>query len=108
MSNADICLEKAARVFKTLSKPHLLAIYTRLAGVLRQRGSIDTTSDGFSQCRLRQAQELGIAPSTIPHHYKELRDSGLSRMVRQGKSVICHIGTETIQTVRAALGAEAP
>jgi ArsR family transcriptional regulator len=106
MSNTDLDLEGAARVFKALSNPHRLAIFMKLAGALHGKVSIDTSSEGFTQCQFKQAEALGIAPSTVSHHYKELRDAGLIRMERQGKSVICFIDAKTLEQAKAILGPE--
>jgi len=103
MSNPATDATAAARVFKALSNPHRLAIFLKLASCLGVGESIDTNDEGITQCQLEQAKTLGLAPSTVSHHYKELRDAGLIRMERQGKSVRCWVDAKTIKLARGML-----
>ncbi|WP_231584071.1 ArsR/SmtB family transcription factor [Desulfovibrio sp. TomC] len=91
-------------MFKALSNPHRLTIFLKLASCLGINSSLDTSDEGIEQCQLEQAKTLGLAPSTVSNHYKELRDSGLIRMERQGKSVRCWIDPLTLALARSALG----
>lgn len=93
---------RVARVFKALSNPHRLTIFLKLAGCLGD-SSLDTSDAGIQQCQLEQAKALGLAPSTVSSHYKELRDSGLIRMERQGKSVRFWIDPQTLELARSVL-----
>lgn len=40
---------------------------------------------------------LSIAPSTLSHHLKTLRDAGLVVMERRGKRVECHVEPEVLR-----------
>lgn len=104
MSNIEIDYVRAARVFKALSNPHRLTIYLKLASCLGVDSRLDTSDEGIQQCQLEQAKTLGLAPSTVSNHYKELRDSGLIRMERQGKSVRCWIDPNTLELAKSVLG----
>ncbi|MCG7989917.1 MAG: helix-turn-helix domain-containing protein [Candidatus Thiodiazotropha lotti] len=61
-----------------------------------------------TRCDLEQAisfsvgelgEGLGIAPSTLSHHLKELHRTGLIEMERQGKRVVCWIAPETLNSL---------
>ncbi|MFP5220940.1 MAG: ArsR/SmtB family transcription factor [Acidobacteriota bacterium] len=108
MSNLQIDSARVARVFKALSNPHRLTIFLKLASCLGVESSLDTSDEGIQQCQLEQARTLGLAPSTVSSHYKELRDSGLIRMERQGKSVRFWIDPQTLDLARSVLGPFAP
>ena len=103
MSNLATDTSTAARVFKALSNPHRLAIFLRLAGCLGVDKSIDTSDEGISECQMEQAKIFGLAPSTVSHHYTELRNAGLIRMERQGKSVRCWIDAKTLNLANGLL-----
>ena len=103
MSNPQTDATAVARVFKALSNPHRLAIFVKLAGCLGVGNSVDVSDEGITQCQLEQAKAMGLAPSTVSHHYKELRDAGLIRMERQGKSVRCWVDAETLNVAKAML-----
>lgn len=49
---------------------------------------------------------LGIAPSTVSHHLKELRQSGLITMGRQGRRVERTVNLEAAAELRRLLGVE--
>lgn len=49
-------------------------------------------------------ESSGLAPSTISHHVKELREAGLIRTERQGKQAICHADLSQLRRLGAILG----
>lgn len=108
MSNLQIDPARAARVFKALSNPHRLTIFLHLVNCLGVGTCRDTSDEGIQQCQLDQARDLGLAPSTVSSHYKELRESGLIRMERRGKSVRCWVDPQTLELARSVLGAALP
>jgi len=101
MSKLEINI--AARAFKALSNPHRLAIFLELVSCLGGT-SLDTNSEGIQQCQFEQAKNLGLAPSTVSNHYKELRDSGLIRMERHGKSMRCSINPKILKLAQSIMG----
>ena len=51
------------------------------------------------RCVGERGQDLEIDPSTVSHHLKELRRSGLIRMERRGKNIICWVDQEMVLEV---------
>ena len=45
--------------------------------------------------------KLGIAPSTVSHHLKELRRSGLIHMERSGQKVACWVEPDSLDALSA-------
>ncbi len=83
-------IQSYADIFKALSNPHRLKIFMRLAC----RGPEDMpccTSDTVCECVGELGSTLGIAPSTVSHHLKELCRAGLIKMHRNGQRIDCSI-----------------
>ncbi len=62
-----------------------------------------STSIGIDQmenCQKEFARHLNLAPSTISHHFKELRLAGLLKMQKQGKNIIVSVNEEVINTIK--------
>jgi len=99
MSNSlDENIEKFAEMFKALSNPNRLKIFLRLISCC-QPGTVtsinpNTGAEGCA-CVGELGQDLGIMPSTISHHIKELRQAGLIRMERRGQKIECSIDPAT-------------
>ena len=89
-------LEKLAEMFKALSNPHRLHIFVRLAMCCQDGTRWNEDVFGCS-CIGEVAQDLEISPSTVSHHVKELRHSGLIRTERAGQQIRCWIEPETLQ-----------
>lgn len=89
MSNNKIySVEKYADVFKALSNPHRLKIFMRLA-FCGQDGMACCSTDRPNECVGDLVNDLGIAPSTVSHHLKELYRAGLISTRRQGQRIEC-------------------
>jgi ArsR family transcriptional regulator len=50
------------------------------------------------------AEGLKIAPSTVSHHLKELRNVGLIRMEKWGRHVICSVDSSVLDELGEFLG----
>ncbi|BAH77439.1 ArsR/SmtB family transcription factor [Solidesulfovibrio magneticus] len=95
-------LEDAARMFKALSNPHRLRIFKTLSTCWA--GQIVTGPvENFSNCQREFAERLGLAPSTVSHHFKELRQAGLIHMKRDGKDMLFWVDDNAVKALRALL-----
>jgi len=100
MSNyQDEDIQKFAEIFKALSNPNRLKIFLRLISCCRP-GTLTTIKEGVEPeacaCVGDLGQDLGIVPSTISHHIKELRQAGLIRMERNGQKIECSMDPEAL------------
>jgi ArsR family transcriptional regulator, arsenate/arsenite/antimonite-responsive transcriptional repressor len=73
-----------ANAFKALSNPKRLVVFQLLLEACAGDDSF-RTADGVGICVDELARQLGLAKSTISHHLKELRVSGLISVARKGK-----------------------
>jgi len=96
-------IEKFAEIFKALSNPNRLKIFLRLVACC-QPGTItsinNSTQPEGCACVGDLGQDLGIVPSTISHHIKELRQAGLIRMERRGQKIECWVDPEILTTIK--------
>ncbi len=101
-------VEKFADMFKALSNPHRLRIFLRLVSCC-QPGTVTSIDDSFGTegcaCVGELGQDLGIVPSTISHHIKELRQAGLIRMERRGQKIECWVDPDTINALKGFFSA---
>ena len=89
--------ERFAEMFKALSNPNRLSIFLRLASCCVPG---TTCSDaGECECVGELGKDLGLAPSTVSHHIKELHRAGLIRMERRGQNVECWVDPETLNVL---------
>lgn len=105
MSNREEEIEGLAGIFKALSNPNRLKIMLELTrcGQAGQGGQGFCTNIGVDQvenCQKEFAKQLNLAPSTISHHFKELRLAGLLKMQKNGKNLIVSVNTEVIDTLK--------
>lgn len=99
MSNyRTIDLERHATMFKALSNPHRLQIYTILAGCCGAE-TFCSTDEMMSCCVGELNEQLDIASSTLSHHLKELNRSGLVHMQRDGKRIYCSINLSSMAEI---------
>lgn len=99
-------LTRSAEVFKALGHPHRLAIFLRMV----QRCAPGTReSDAERTAAVGElAEGLGIAPSTVSHHMKELRQAGLIHMQRAGQATECWVEPEALRELAAFFRDAAP
>jgi ArsR family transcriptional regulator len=99
----DKNIQEFAEMFKALSNPNRLKIFLRLVSCCPSGTptsiSRNLESEGCA-CVGELGQDLGIVPSTISHHIKELRRAGLIRMERRGQKIECWIDPETIAALQ--------
>lgn len=50
----------------------------------------------MTACVGQLGEGLGVAPSTVSHHIKELRYAGLIRVEKRGKEVHCRVEGEAL------------
>jgi ArsR family transcriptional regulator len=90
MSNTRSAVDTVAAMFKALSSPQRLRMFQRLV-----RGCCGTPGRRADPASFCCAGELGsdlkLAPSTVSHHLKELRQSGLVRVERRGQRINCWV-----------------
>jgi ArsR family transcriptional regulator len=96
LRNADA--ERLSHAFKALSNPHRLSIFIRLAACCPPGGTCNADAD-IRECVGVVGKNLGLAPSTISHHIKELHRAGLIKMKRRGQTVECWVDPETLDSL---------
>ncbi len=87
---------RLASIFKALSNPNRLSIFLKLASCC---------PPGTKGCDISKASAyvgelgkgVGIVPSTVSHHIRELQQAGLINLRRQGQFIECCIEPETLK-----------
>jgi len=87
-------VDQLADAFRALSNPQRLRLFLQLASCCGPDASC--SDDEMATCSGNLGTDLGLAPSTISHHLKELRTAGLITMVRRGKNVVCGIEEDVL------------
>jgi len=98
----SISTEELAYVFKALSNEHRISIVQKLMECCPPKGESDKNDCCSTQEKVVAfvgdlGKDLGIAQSTLSHHLKELNQSGLVKMERNGKFISCTLNSETIE-----------
>jgi ArsR family transcriptional regulator, arsenate/arsenite/antimonite-responsive transcriptional repressor len=91
-------IRRFAEIFKALSNPHRLDIFLRLASCC-PLGTKCTGDAEIRQCVGELAKGVSIDPSTVSHHLKELRRSGLIHMERNGRNIECWVDPEVVHSL---------
>lgn len=94
MSNSDTTVDAVAAMFKALSNPQRLRMFLRLATPCCAGGA--TRESRSFCCAGELGHELALAPSTVSHHLKELRQAGLMRVQRQGQRINCWVSDDAV------------
>lgn len=99
-NNRIIDLQRYADIFKALSNPNRLRIFLRLVSccVPGTSCSVDTETSTYVG---DLGKDLGIVPSTVSHHIKELHQAGLLRMRRQGQRIECWVDPGILQELQS-------
>ncbi len=101
--------ESVARALAAIGSPVRLRLLLELASCCGPGdgggcGSDDRAccapTDGEESCVGRIAESVHVAPSTVSHHIKELRDAGVIWCLKQGRRVCCGIDAEMLAAVR--------
>ncbi|MDF1781763.1 MAG: metalloregulator ArsR/SmtB family transcription factor [Alcanivoracaceae bacterium] len=88
-------VEQLSRAFKALSSPNRLRLFSEILRRQREAGGSEVCAPG---CLLTDyIQRLGIGAPTVSHHLRELSDSGLIRLERQGRNVFCAVRDDVPQ-----------
>lgn len=91
-------LEGYAEKFKALSNPNRLEIFLQLVQCCVP-GTVCSMDDAGRACVGDLGNSLGIAPSTVSHHVKELVRSGLIRTERRGQKIDCWVDPQALQAL---------
>jgi ArsR family transcriptional regulator len=99
-NNKKIQPDQMAEAFKALSNPNRLIIFQRLANCC-QPGTVGIIDACETACVGDLGRELDIAPSTVSHHVKALRQAGLIQTRRRGQKIECWIDPGVVDQLKA-------
>ncbi len=89
-----------AAMFKALSNPRRLEIFRRLASCCAP-GTRCCGEDKITECVGQLGKDLGVVPSTVSHHIKELHRAGLISMERRGQRIECWVEPKTLEELKS-------
>lgn len=98
-------MEELANIFKALSNKHRLIIFHELLHheglhiAESNRACCGRHHGGGSCCVGELGRKVELAPSTISHHIKELKNAGLIDIRREGIYLYCSVNKKTWQKV---------
>lgn len=95
--------DSLAQAFKALSNPKRLTVFLRILDAC-SADDCCCTADALGVSVDDLASQVGLAKSTISHHLKELRVSGLISMVRKGKYNEFRINWDFLTMAASLLG----
>ena len=93
-------MERFSGIFKALANPNRLKIMVELARCSTGCSGFFADQDQAENCQQEFAKLLGLAPSTISHHFKELRNAGLLKVHREGKAIRFQVDTMVLDSIR--------
>lgn len=91
--------ERCSRIFKALSNPNRVKIFSRLAACCPPGKKFDFPDEN-SVCVGDLGKDLCIAPSTVSHHIKELNGAGLIIMERSGQKIKCWVDETVVKEIK--------
>ncbi len=97
-NNETLTLKQLSDIFAALANPHRLGIFLRLTCCAEEMK--DASPDGhMCECVGALGKDLGIAPSTVSHHLKELARAGVIKMSRRGQTTECQVNPEVVKAL---------
>ncbi|WP_370362727.1 ArsR/SmtB family transcription factor [Desulfopila sp. IMCC35008] len=96
-------VEELAVMFKALSNPNRLRLYLELLPHLQSGRICSSSEEQVESCQKEIAQRMELAPSTVSHHFKELKNAKLIFLKRRGKSVDIQINIHALKQIRSFL-----
>ncbi len=96
-------LEHFADMFKALSNPNRLKIFMELLPHLASGEICSSNVEQADACQQEMAERMNLAPSTVSHHIKELKNAGLVQITRSGRNVDIQINLKTLERLRSFL-----
>jgi ArsR family transcriptional regulator len=98
MSNSkNIDLQAIAARLKALSNPNRLQIFYQLTRICGPQAACSVDEEGARRCVGELGKDLALAPSTVSHHIKELRQAGIVRVERRGQNIHCWIDPDVVR-----------
>lgn len=97
---------QSVKVFKALANPHRLDLFLKIKEAhefnLGDSGDEEKSEGCMSkECFLNKIMgNLGIGPSTLSHHLKELVNANLIETEKRGKFLICRPNLETLEQAK--------
>jgi DNA-binding transcriptional ArsR family regulator len=88
-----------AAKLKALSNPNRLQIFRQLVRCCEPGAGCLTDDQSVRRCVGDLGRDLGLAPSTVSHHIKELRYAGLIRVERRGQNIHCWIDPDVVRSL---------
>lgn len=106
MEHSDI-----AKAFKALGHPQRLALFEMVYKMSTEgetcvpapKGKQATCCEPVRKAFTAACGCLGLARSTVSHHFKELQNAGLITCTRDGQAYLCQVNEEVINSIRAFL-----
>ena len=99
----NIKSDRLAALFKVLGNEHRLRIYVRLTQCCPPGTKCDIEGQ-LAPCVSELGKDIGIVPSTLSHHIKELRLAGLIQIERNGQKRQCWVVPEALAELKSFFG----
>ena len=107
-----LSITQSVKVFKALANTHRLDLFLKIKeahelNLSPEAGEKDEGCMG-KECFLNKIMgNLGVGPSTLSHHLKELVNANLIETEKRGKFLICRPNLETIEQLKSLFLAHA-